>query len=72
MKANISRCEPVKNDTIMQIFVQPVYVVSTGNDGYSGDRYSGNDGYSGQNPPDDAILFTVSGITAIADKNGRF
>ena len=40
----------------------------TGNDGYSGDRYSGNDGYSGLNPPDDAILFTVSGITAIADK----
>ena len=42
--------------------------VSTGNNGYSGDRYSGNDGYSGLNPPDDAILFTVSGITAIADK----
>ena len=41
---------------------------STGNDVYSGDHYSGNDGYSGQNPPDDAILFTVSGITAIADK----
>ena len=41
---------------------------NTGNDGYSGDRYSGNDGYSGLNPPDDAILFTVIGITAIADK----
>ena len=40
----------------------------TGNDVYSGDRYSGNDAYSGLNPPDDAILFTVSGITAIADK----
>ena len=40
----------------------------TVNDGYSGDRYSGNDGYSGLNPPDDAILFTFSGITAIADK----
>ena len=40
----------------------------TGNDVYSGDLYSGNDGYSGLNPPDDAILFTVSGITAIADK----
>ena len=40
----------------------------TDNDGYSGDRYSGNDGYSGLNPPDDAISFTVSGITAIADK----
>ena len=41
---------------------------NTGNDGYSGNRYSGNDGYSGLNPPDDAILFTVSGITAIVDK----
>ena len=40
----------------------------TGNDVYSGDRYCGNDRYSGLNPPDDAILFTVSGITAIADK----
>ena len=43
-------------------------MISTVNDGYSGDRYSGNDGYSGLNPPDGAILFTVSGITAIADK----
>ena len=42
--------------------------VRTDSDGYSGNRYSGNDGYSGLNPPDDAILFTVSGITAIADK----
>ena len=41
---------------------------NTGNNGYSGDRYSGNDRYSGPKPPDDAILFTVSGITAIADK----
>ena len=40
----------------------------TGNDRYSGDRYSGNDGYSGLKPPDGAILFTVCGITAIADK----
>ena len=40
----------------------------TGNDVFSGDHYSGNDGYSGLNPSDDAILFTVSGITAIADK----
>ena len=43
-------------------------IVHTDNDGYSGDRYSGNYGYSGLNPLDDAILFTVSGITAIADK----
>ena len=42
--------------------------ISTEYDVYSGDLYSGNDGYSGLNPPDDAILFTVSGITAIADK----
>ena len=41
---------------------------STENDVYSGDHYSGNDDYSGLNPPDDAILFTVSGITVIADK----
>jgi len=41
---------------------------STDNDGYSGDRYSGNDGYSGLNPPDDAISFTVSGITTIVEK----
>ena len=32
------------------------FLVSTGNDGYSGDRYSGNDGYSGLNPPDDAAI----------------
>ena len=43
-------------------------ILNTGNNGYSGDRYSGNDGYSGLNPPDDAILFTVSGITTLADK----
>ena len=41
---------------------------TTGNDVYSGDRYSGNDRYSGPKPPDDAFLFTVSGITAIADQ----
>ena len=42
--------------------------VITGNDVYSGDRFCGNDGFSGPKPPDHAILFTVSGITAIADK----
>ena len=41
---------------------------STGNDVYSGDHYSGNDQYSGPKTPDDAILFTVCGITAKADK----
>ena len=46
---------------------------STGNDRYSGDRYSGNDGYSGLKTPDVAILFTFSGITVIADKKvGNF
>jgi len=43
-------------------------LTNTGNNVYSGDHYSGNYRYSGLNPPDDAILFTVSGITAIADK----
>ena len=48
-------------------------MLNTGNNGYSGNRYSGNVGYSGLNPPDDAILFTVSGITAITDKKfGHF
>ena len=46
----------------------PLRLIGTGNDRYSGDRYSGNDGYSEPKPPDNAILFTVSGITAIADK----
>ena len=57
-------------DPIFQVQSAPYLNTSTytGNDGYSGDLYSGNDGYSGLNPPDDAILFTVSGITAIADK----
>ena len=50
------------------LLLETAKVTSTGNDGYSGDPYSGNDGYSGLNPPDNAILFTVSGITAIADK----
>ena len=44
----------------------------TGNDRYSGERYSGNDGYSGPKTPDDAILFTISGITVIADKKLPF
>ena len=40
---------------------------STGNDRYSGDRYSGIDRYSGTKTHDDAILFTVSGITALVE-----
>ena len=44
---------------------------STVNDRYSGDRFSGNDGFSGTKNPDDAILFTVSGITAIVEQKFR-
>ena len=40
---------------------------STVNDRYSGDRFSGNDGFSGTKTPDDAILFTVSGITVLVE-----
>ena len=40
---------------------------NTVNDCYSGDRYSGIDRYSGAKTSDDAILFTVSGITAIVE-----
>ena len=43
-------------------------IFCTGYDVYSGDPYSGKDDYSGLTPPDDAILFTVSGITVVADK----
>ena len=49
-------------------FIAKSQIRSTGNDRYSGDGYSGIDRYSGTKNPDDAILFTVSGITAIADK----
>ena len=41
---------------------------STGNDRFSGDRFSGNDRFSGTKTPDDAILFTVSGITVIVEQ----
>ena len=44
---------------------------STGNDRYSGHGYSGIDRYSGTKTPDDAILFTVSGITAIVEQKFR-
>ena len=43
----------------------------TGNDRYSGHGYSGIDRYSGTKNPDDAILFTVSGITAIVEQKFR-
>ena len=41
---------------------------NTGNDRCSGPGYSGIDRYSGTKTPDDAILFTVSGITAIVEQ----
>ena len=41
---------------------------NTGNDRYSGHGYSGIDRYSGTKTPDDAILFTVGGITAIVEQ----
>ena len=45
-----------------------MYMFCTVNDRYSGDRFSGNDGFSGTKNPDDIILFTVSGITAIVEQ----
>ena len=45
--------------------------LSTGNDRYSGHGYSGIHRYSGTKPPDDAILFTVSGITALVEQKFR-
>ena len=44
---------------------------STGKDRYSGHGYSGIDRFSGTKNPDDAILFTVSGITAIVEQKFR-
>ena len=46
------------------------FLHSTGNDRYSGDGYSGIDRFCGM-PPDDAILFTVSGITAKVEQKFR-
>ena len=43
--------------------------LNTGNDVYSGDRFWGNDRFRGPKLPADAILFTISGITAIADNS---
>ena len=48
-----------------------MHVMCTGNDRYSGDGYSGIDRFSGTKNPDDAILFTVSGITAIVERKFR-
>ena len=40
---------------------------NTASDPFSGHGYSGNDGFSGTKTPDDAILFTVSGITVLVE-----
>ena len=53
------------------VTVKCLFEISTGNDRYSGHGYSGIDRYSGTKPPDDAILFTVSGITAIVEQKFR-
>ena len=45
--------------------INPVYC--TASDLFSGHGYSGNDGFSGTKNPDDAILFTVSGITVLVE-----
>ena len=43
----------------------------TGNDRLSGHGYTGINRYSGTKTPDNAILFTVSGITAIVEQKFR-
>ena len=43
-------------------------LLNADNDRYSGHGYSGIHRYSGTKTPDDAILFTVSGITAIVEQ----
>ena len=43
------------------------FISYTGNNRYSGNGYSGIDRYSGTKNPDDAILFTVSGITILVE-----
>ena len=55
---------------MLQFEVSSVFT-NTVNDRHSGDRFSGNDGFSGTKNPDDAILFTVSGITAIVEQKFR-
>jgi len=49
----------------------PISTWNTASDLFSGHGYSGNDGFSGTKTPDDAILFTVSGITAIVEQKFR-
>ena len=42
-------------------------MLNTASDPFSGHGYSGKDGFSGTKTPDDAILFTVSGITVLVE-----
>ena len=42
---------------------------TTVNDRFSGDLFSGNDRFSGPKTPDNAILFTVSGMTVLVDNS---
>ena len=53
------------------IFLSAIIFGNTGNNRYSGHGYSGIDRYSGTKTPDDAILFTVSGITTIVEQKFR-
>ena len=54
-----------------QLLSDLLFIPNTGNDRYSGHGYSGIDRFSGTKNPDDAILFTVSGITAIVEQKFR-
>ena len=62
---------PEKNETQELTTSELKKKGNTGNDRYSGHGYSGIDRYSGTKTPDDAILFTVSGITAIVEQKFR-
>jgi len=60
---------PISQNSASHSIMNEGCKISTGNDRYSGHGYSGIDRYSGTKHPDDAILFTVSGITAIVEQN---
>ena len=61
----------VINNSAAHIVKSHPHLCNTGNDRYSGLGYSGIDRYSGTKTPDGAILFTVSGITAIVEQKFR-
>ena len=65
-------CAPCKRQKLIFPYLFKNHTAgNTGNNVYSGDRYCGNDRYSRLKPADNAILFTVSGITTIADKKSE-